>query len=37
MNLDKCVAFSEGEQTRLPFPDHGSRATAILEVIHPDL
>lgn len=37
IKLEKCIACCEGKQTRLPFPDHGSKATAVLELIHADI
>lgn len=32
-----CIPCCEAKQTRLPFPSSGSRANALLEIIHTDL
>lgn len=32
-----CVPCCEAKQTRLPFPNFGSRAKALLEIVHTDL
>ena len=32
-----CIPCCEAKQTRLPFPNSGSRANALLEIIHTDL
>ncbi|KAJ8717783.1 hypothetical protein PYW07_005713 [Mythimna separata] len=32
-----CISCCEGKQTRLPFPNSGTRANALLEIIHTDL
>lgn len=32
-----CKSCCEGKQTRLPFPQSGSRASTLLEIIHTDL